>query len=167
MAARFRTAREMLEAAREASLDALRIGRQLRAMEERAAGLGGGGLGARVGGTGEPDRMGARVAAMVDHEARLEERLEEDYRLIDAACEVLYGDGDAADGGLWAIAGWRADAIFHHYLALRTWEETAALVGYSTRYVLEQVAEAFRMADDNGDFWTRLGRGREQGGQDG
>lgn len=157
---RFATARELFEAAREAARDAERVRQQLADMEARAEGLGGGGFDPRVRSTPEPDRMAGRVAANMDHKARLERRREQDYALIDTACAVLYGDDNR--GGLWALAGWRADAIYHHYLALRTWEETAALVLFSPRYVQEQVAWAFEVADANGDFWTRLGRGQAE-----
>ena len=87
----------------------------------------------------------------------MERRQEEDYRLIDAACRVLYGADNRS--GLYALVGWPADALYHHYLALRTWPETAALVSYTPRYVQERVAWALDMADANGQMWTELGRG--------
>lgn len=158
---RFESARDLFEAAREAARDAARVSRELAEMEGRAEALGSGGFGPRVRSTGEPDRMAGRVAAMVDREAMLEARQEEDYRLIDAACAVLYGDGGR--GGLYALVGWPADAIYHHYLGLRTWAETADLLGYSERHVLEQVAWAFEMADSNGDIRTRRGQGMAEG----
>lgn len=157
----YRSARDFFEAARQAARDAERVTRQLAAMEERAEGLGGSGFEGRIRGTPDHDRMAARVATMLDHTERLERRLEEDYRLIDSACAVLYGTD--SDAGLWALVGWPADAIYHHYLALRTWEETAALLGYSTRHTYEQVAWAMDMADANGDMWTRLGVGMAEG----
>lgn len=151
------TAREFFESAREAARDAARCRRQLDAMECRADGLGGGGFEPRVRSTPDHDRMGARVAALADHGGMLERRLEEDYRLIDAACAVLYGRDNR--GGLYALVGWPADAIYHHYLALRTWEETADLLMYSRRRVLECVSMAFDVADANGIERTRLGIG--------
>lgn len=153
----FQTAREMFDAAREAALDAERIRRQLAAMDEEVPGLGSAGLAQRVSSTPRRDRMEERVASIVDQQERLRARREQDYRLIDAACDVLYGPDN--EGGLWALAGWRADAIYHHYLALRTWAEVSEMLGYSQRYVLDQVAAAFDLADANGDLWTRLGRG--------
>lgn len=155
------SAREFFEAAREAASDAARIDRQLAEQEERALSLGGGGLGERVSSTPTRDRMADGVAAMVDHKAILERRQEEDYRVIDRACAILYGTDN--DAGLWALVGWPADAIFHHYLALRTWEETGALLGYSHRYVQERVAWAFELADANGQWWTERGRGMAEG----
>ena len=150
-------AREFFEAARSAAMDAERCSRELRDMEGRADTLGGGGFEPRVRSTPDPDRIGRTVAAMVDRTAMLERRQEDDYRLIDAACSVLYGT--ESDAGLWALVGWRADAIYHHYLALRTWGETGALLGYSEPHVRREVSVAFDVADANGMMWTVLGIG--------
>lgn len=141
----YRDAREFFEAAREASRDAERIRRQLDAMAERAEALGGGGFEPRVRSTGEPDRMGSRVAAMVDREAMLVERQADDYALIDAACRVLYGDG--SDSGLWALVGWRADALALHYLDDMTWAEVAAKLCYSESHVQHEAQVALDVAD--------------------
>lgn len=161
MGQRWAGAREFFMAARAAAVDANRCARQLADMENRAESLGGGGFEGRVRATREPDRMATRVAAMVDQEERLRERQEEDYRLIDAACEILYGPDNRS--GLYALVGWPADAIYHHYLALRTWEETADALGYSVRYTQRSVAWALDLADANGDQWTRLGLGFAEG----
>lgn len=154
---RYQTAREFFEAAREAARDADRIRLQLAAMDARSELLGGGGFEPRVRSTPDPDRMGLRVSALIDHGGMLERRQAEDYRLIDAACRILYGPDDR--GGLYALVGWPADAIYHHYLALRTWDETARLMGYSVQHVRRQVAWALDFADANGQMWTELGGG--------
>ena len=154
---RYQTAREFFEAAREAARDADRIRLQLAAMDARSESLGGGGFEPRVRSTPDPDRMGLRVSALIDHGGMLERRQADDYRLIDAACRVLYGPDDR--GGLYALVGWPADAIYHHYLALRTWDETARLMGYSVQHVRRQVAWALDLADANGQMWTELGGG--------
>ena len=153
----FSSAREMFEAAREAARDAARISRQLDGMERRALALGGGGFEPRIRSTHDPDRIGRSVAALVDHEDVLMQRQDADYALIDAACEVLYGPDNRS--GLYALVGWPADAIYHHYLALRTWDETASLLGYSVRHVCREVDVAFDVADANGQMWTELGLG--------
>ena len=151
------TAREFFESAREAARDAERIRRQLDAMEHRALSLGGGGYEGRVRSTPDPDRIGASVSAMLDQTERLRERADEDYVIIDAACRVLYGADNRS--GLYALVGWPADAIYHHYLALRTWEVTAAMLGYSVQHVRRQVLYALDLADANGQMWTELGSG--------
>ena len=153
----YASARDFFDAAREAARDAERIARQLDGMERRALALGGGGFEGRVRSTPDPDRIGRGVAAKVDNESVLRERQQADRALIDAACELLYGADSRS--GLYALVGWPADAIFHHYLALRTWDETADMLGYSVPHVRRQVAAAFDMADSNGDMWTRLGVG--------
>ena len=158
---RYQSAREFFEAARTAARDAERATRELAQMRASTTSLGGQGFEGRVHSTPEPDRMASRVAAYVDREAMLEARIAEDYRAIDAACAVLYGPDNRS--GLYALVGWPADAIYHHYLALRTWDETAALVGYSPRRTYERVAMALELADANGDMWTRLGRGMAEG----
>ena len=141
----FTSARELFESAREASRDAERIRRQLLAMEHSATGLAGSGMEPRVRSTGEPDRMASRVASMVDREGLLRERIEWDYRLIDFANEVLYGmDGRS---GLWALVGWRADALALHYLNDLTWSVTGSLLGYSEQYVWQQAQVALDTAD--------------------
>ena len=126
-------------------------------MEHRALSLGGGGYEGRVRSTPDPDRIGASVSAMLDQTERLRERADEDYAIIDAACRVLYGADNRS--GLYALVGWPADAIYHHYLALRTWEVTAAMLGYSVSHVKHSVCVALDLADANGQMWTELGRG--------
>lgn len=151
------TAREFFEHAREAARDAERISRQLDGMERRALSLGGGGFEPRVRSTPDPDRIGRDVSAKLDQEDRLREREADDWRTIDAACAVLYGPDNRS--GLCALVGWPADAIYHHYLALRTWKDTARLMGYSVPHVRRQVMYAMDLADANGQMWTELGVG--------
>lgn len=139
------TAREFFESAREAARDAERIRRQLDGMEARALSLGGGGYEGRVRSTPDPDRIGASVSAMLDQGERLRERADEDYAAIDAACRVLYGDG--SDSGLWALVGWRADALALHYLDDMTWAEVAAKLCYSESHVQHEAQVALDVAD--------------------
>lgn len=148
-------ARDFFEAARDAARDADRTARELAALDGGVPS--GGGFGPRVRSTPDPDRIGRHVAGALDRRAMLEARQDEDYRLIDAACAVLYGRDNRS--GLYALVGWPADAIYHHYLALRTWEETARMLGYSVPHVRRQVMCALDLADANGQMWTELGVG--------
>lgn len=141
----YASAREFFEAAREAARDAERIRRQLDAMDETSTSLGCSGFEPRVRSTPDPDAIGRRVSAAIDQGERLRRRQEEDYALIDAACAVLYGTD--SDAGLWALAGWRADAIYHHYLALRTWAEVGDMLGYTAEHVCRESMAALEMAD--------------------
>ena len=86
----YSSARDLFEAAREAARDAERIARQLDAMDAAEGATGGGGFSTRIRSTPDPDRIGREVSARLDQRARLTARQEEDYRLIDAACAVLY-----------------------------------------------------------------------------
>ena len=153
----YASARDFFDAARDAARDADRIARQLDGMERRALALGGGGFEGRVRSTPDPDRIGRGVAAMLDNESILRARQQADRALIDAACELLYGADNRS--GLYALVGWPADAIFHHYLALRTWDEVAEMMGYSVRHVQRAVDAALDYADAAGDTMTRLGLG--------
>lgn len=155
------SAREFFEAASAAAMEAERCRLQLQALDETADGVGSPGFEPRVRTTPDPTREQARTSALMDQRRRLEERQEECYRLIDSACEVLYGPDNK--GGLWALVGWPADAIWHHYLALETWDEVAARLMFHPRWVQQQVAVALDVADGLGDFATRLGRGIAEG----
>lgn len=157
----YETAREFFDAARQAALDAERCRLQLRALDETADGIGSPGFEPRVRSTPDPTREQARASAVMDQRARLEARQAEDYRLIDAACEVLYGPDN--HGGLWALVGWPADAIWHHYLALETWDEVGRRMHFHPKWVIAQVAVALDVADGLGDFATRIGRGIAEG----
>lgn len=141
----FGCTRELFESAAEASRDAERIRRQLEAMEAAATATGGSGSGARVSSTPDPQRMAARVDALVDREAALERRREEDYQLVDLANRVLYGTDSEA--GLWALVGWRADAIAQHYLNGLPWAKVGELMGYTAHHCWRQAQAAFEVAD--------------------
>lgn len=157
----FTSARELFESASEASRDAERISRQLVAMEQRAEGMGGGGFEPRVRSTGEPDRMAGRVATMVDVERKMRARQREDYAIIDYACAVLYGTDN--DSGLFSLMGWRADALFHHYLGGHTWAQVGAMLGYSEQYVWQQAQVALDTCDGWGLLSVMAGVGRAEG----
>lgn len=156
----FRDARELFRAASEASRDAERCRRQLAAMEARALSLGGG-LGGGVRATGEPDRMAGRVAAMADREAALRRRVDWDYAVIDLACAVLYGAD--SDAGLWALVGWRADALALHYLDGMTWAEVGRRLGYSEQHVWREAQVALDLCDGWGVAAAMAGRGGAEG----
>lgn len=158
----FESSRELFEAAREAAIDAERCRRELAEAERHALAMCGPSLEPRVMG-GNGDRVGNAVAALVDREAELHARVERDYALIDAACEVLYGRDGMSDGLAALMPLWTADAIYHRYLALRTWDETEWLVGRCRSRIRSQVAVAFDLMDANGMAATVEGRGHAEG----
>lgn len=159
----FTSARELFEAAREASRDAERIRQQILAMRERSTSLGGSGFEPRVAKTAEHDSMGQRVASLVDREQALAKRQTEDYELIDLACAVLYGD--ANQGGLDKLVpeAWWADVLWWRYLDASTWEEVGEAVGYSPRRCFDVAQVALEIADGAGLFGTSIGKGSAEG----
>ena len=158
----YTSARELFEAAREASVDVLRIGRQVAELEARATATGGGIVTTTGHAHHQGDNVGRIVAAQAQTLERLAKREEEDYRLIDAACAVLYGSDGTSDG-LYALVGWPADAIWWHFLGLKRWEDVAALVGFDTRWTQAKVRQALELADSNGMLATVAGIGMAEG----
>lgn len=155
-------ARDLFEAAREAAGDAERCGAELLALDSAPA-ISSPSFEARVRGTTDPDRIGRRVASTMDRKEQLERRIDADYDLIDAATFILYGRDGISDGLASIAPGWWADAIYHHYLSLRTWEQTAEIMGYSTRYLQRSVRAAFDLMDANGMTATVAGIGCAEG----
>jgi hypothetical protein len=143
-------ARDFFEAVYEASRDAESIGRQIRSHEARATSLGGGGFGERVSSTHDHDRMGGRVASMVDHKAVLKRREERDYALIDRACVVLYGP-DQMTGGLARdkSPAW-ADALWWRYVAAAAWPAAAHALHFSERHVMRLCSDAMAWLERTG-----------------
>lgn len=150
-------AREFFNAVAEASRDAERVKRQLDALEHRAIGMGGGGFEPRVRSTPAHDRMGNAIASLVDQESALTKRLEDDYKLIDLACEVIYGTD--SQNGLRSLVGWSADAIALHYLNGYTWEVVGALLGYTKQHVQREAKAALETCDACGMINVIRGRG--------
>lgn len=159
----YQSARDLFEAARQASRDALRISDELHELDARATSVGSPSLEPRSRGARPCDRMAGKVATLIDRGRVLEARLDEDYHLIDTACSILYGADGISDGLASIAPTWWADAIYHHYLSLRTWEETAALIGYSLRHVYECVRTAFEIMDAHGMAATVEGHGMAEG----
>ena len=125
----YASAEDFFEAVRQASREAERTRLTLLQMEARE-GVRAQGYEPRVMVGGERDRM-AQTDSRIDYEARMSERIEQDYRLLDMACAVLYGL-ESDKGGLEALMGSAvADCISFRYVDARPWKEVAALMGYS------------------------------------
>lgn len=125
----YSNARDFFEAVRDASREAERTRLTLMQMEARE-GVRAQGYEPRVSVGGERDRM-AHTDSRIDYEARMAERIEADYALIDLACRVLYGE-ESGKGGVDALMGSAvADCISFRYVDARPWPEVAALMGYS------------------------------------
>lgn len=125
----YSNARDFFVAVRDASREAERTRLTLLRMEARE-GVRAQTYAERVSVGGERDRM-AQTDARIDYEARMSERIEQDYALIDLACRVLYGE-ESGKGGIDRLMGSAvADCISFRYVDARPWTEVAALMGYS------------------------------------
>lgn len=125
----YASAEDFFESVREASREAERTRLTLLRMEARE-GARAQTYAERVSVGGERDKMAA-TDSRIDYEARMAERIEQDYRLLDMACAVLYGR-ESGKGGVDALMGSAvADCISFRYVDARPWSEVAALLGYS------------------------------------
>ena len=125
----YASAEDFFEAVRQASREAERTRLTLLQMEARE-GARAQGYEPRVMVGGERDRMAA-TDSRIDYERRMAERIEQDYRLLDMACAVLYGS-ESGKGGVDRLMGSAvADCISFRYVDARPWGEVAALMGYS------------------------------------
>ena len=125
----YRDAEDFFCAVRDASREAERTRLTLMQMEARED-VRAQGYEPRVSVGGERDRM-AHTDSRIDYEARMAERIEEDYALLDLACKVLYGE-QSGKGGVDRLMGSAvADCISFRYVDARPWPEVAALMGYS------------------------------------
>ena len=104
---------------------------ELEALEERRLSLGGHGS-SPVSGTRSDVNGTAASIALVDRETALHRRVEEDYALLDRACEVIYGaDGDH---GIERGLGTRfADVVWHRSCGEETWDEVSRAVRMSEK----------------------------------
>ena len=125
----YASAEDFFEAVRQASREAERTRLTLMQMEARE-GARAQTYAERVSVGGERDHM-AQTDSRIDYEARMAERIEQDYKLLDMACAVLYGR-ESGKGGVDALMGSAvADCISFRYVDARPWSEVAALMGYS------------------------------------
>lgn len=146
----YSNARDFFEAVREASREAERTRLTLLQMEARE-GARAQTYAERVAVGGERDRM-AQIDARMDYEERMRERIEQDYRLLDMACAVLYGR-ESGKGGLDALMGSAvADCLSFRYVDARPWEEVAALMGYS-RWSRRSLRDLCQQGFDAIDFF--------------
>lgn len=155
------SARDFFESVRSAAIDADSITRRIRAMESRE-GVRAQSYEARGRSSGAGDAMRATDARM-DFEGRIERRREEDYRIIDAACSVIYG-ADQSTGGVGAILGAAyADALWWRFCAAATWPEVAEGTGMSERWCHDAVGVALDVIDSYGIERMAMGLGLAEG----
>ena len=118
------------EEVREAAIDAERCKVQLDALEVRAKFGTGSGYHERVQTSG--NAVERRMVSNVSQYDQLEARRDRDYKLIDAACMVLYGKEQDGTGGLSAYkSGAYADVIWWRYVAAEVWKRIASCMDLS------------------------------------
>lgn len=139
------SARDFFETVRQASREAERTRLTLLRMEAAE------GLRAQsyevTGRSGHRADAMARTDARIDYESRMDERIREDYELLDLACQVLYG-AESGKGGIDALMGSAvADAMSFRYVDARPWSEVSALTGYSERQCMRLCEQGIDAAD--------------------
>lgn len=156
-------ARDFFESVRAAAIDAERIRRTLERMGAREQ-VRAQSYESRGGGSHGSDAMRATDERM-DYEARIRQRQEADYALIDAACDVIYGSGQDGDGGIEAMVGpAAADCVWWRYCAAATWKEVADGCGMSRSWCQSVgVPTALDCADALGMGRMVSGRGLAEG----
>ena len=152
-------AREFFSAVRRAAADADRISRELARMEAaegvRAQSYSGGGHGTRADANGT-----AATIARMDYERRVSRRREEDYALVDSACDVIYGNGQTGMGGIDALLGSAvADMVWWRFCACASWSEVAEHCELSVRRCQELVDMAMDTCNAYGIEAMRRGLG--------
>lgn len=160
----YRDSRELFAAVRDASRETQRHRRTLERMEAGEGVRGSGGFEPRVRSSAADVNGTARTLARVDYEASVERRIEEDWRLIDLGCALLYGR-ESGRGGVEALMGGVvADCIYFRFVAAESWAEVAAHVGYSK----SQCRRFTEQGMDGIDFfgWRNL-MGEPDGGAEG
>ena len=154
------TCRELFEAASEAVRDAARCGRELDALD---AGPSPSPFEPRVTSGGMRDATERRIIGTMERRAALESRMDEDERLIDAACSILYGGDQISDGLATLCPPWWADALYHRYIGRMGWPAVATLLCFSERHVTGCARAALEVADAHGMARTVAGRGMADG----
>ena len=152
----FEDGRQLFAAVRAAALEHDRITRAIAQRRELAQHMGGGGFEPRVR-SSKPDVNGtARSIAAMDYERRNEARLAEDRRLMDAACDILYGRDNR--GGVAAYVGSAvADCAFLRCCGGMDWREVAEQAGVSVNTARAYVGVAADTVDMHGARFLATG----------
>ena len=156
------TAEDYFESARAAAIEAERTRRTVEGMEAaRDSGHADGGTGPVSGGGFDPGKPTASDRLM-DYEARMRQRIEEDERQMDDATDVLYGPDDR--GGLASLLdSLHADAMWWRYLAACSWVDVAQGASCSVSTAHRLVAESLDYVDGVGIERVRAGVGIAEG----
>lgn len=126
-------AREFFEWVRRCAKEAERTRRAIERMES-AEGVRGASLTPSVSHSREDVNCTGRTVARMDYEERMRGRVDECYRALDRACDIIYGSSERGHerGGVDALLGSAvADCMWWRFCAAADWDEVAASTGYS------------------------------------
>lgn len=141
------TAREYFETVRDAAVELDRTSRTLERMRARTQPKTQR-YGAAGGGSGHSDPMD-RVIEVVDFEAVMRQRMEDDRELLSDAARVLYGE-DGRSGVAKGMGSAYADAVYHRALDARTWDGVARVMFMSRSKVQQLYDSALDYVDSAG-----------------
>ena len=159
----YQSARDLFGAARDASLELERTLSQLETMRARRSRIGGGGITGMPHGQRSDVNGTSQSIALMDREALLRSRIEEDERLLDTACQVAYGKGKAG-GGVSALLGSAyADVLYFRYVLGEPWGTVARECMLSERTAREYANTAMDAVDAYGVDATMNGLGLAEG----
>lgn len=98
------------------------------------------------------------------YEARMRSRLEDDYAMLDAASQVIYGPAHDGRGGIDLLLGTSvADCLFWRFCDCRTWSGVADATGRSVAECRRKVAYALDACDALGWASVIEGMGMAEG----
>lgn len=143
----YSSARDLFEAARDASLDREAAARQLRHLDSRRFSTSRRADGMPSGRTAS-DGTAASVA-FLDYERAAKRRMAEDDALLRHATALLFGT-DGAGGAASLISPSHADVVFHRYISAYTWDKAASVCGVAPSTAKRMASELFDVVDAYG-----------------
>ena len=143
----YSSARDLFEAARDASLDREAAARQLRHLDSRRFSTARRTDGMPSGHT-PSDGTGASVA-FLDYERAAKRRMADDDALLRHATAVLFGT-DGMGGAASLISPSHADVVFQRYISAYTWDKAAAVCGVAPSTAKRMASELFDVVDAYG-----------------
>lgn len=144
---RFSCAKDLFDAAREASIDREAAARQLRHLDARRFSTGRRADGAPPSRTAT-DGTSASIAYL-DFEEAARRRIAEDDELLGLAASVLFGEGGRG-GAASLLSHSHADVVFHRCVSAYTWDKVASVCGVAPATARRMAGELFDVVDAYG-----------------
>lgn len=147
LAFNYSCARDLFDAARDASIDREAASRQLRNLDSRRFSTA-----RRTDGmpsSHAPSDGTAASVAFLDFEAAAKRRISEDDALLRLAIGVLYGT-DGMGGAASLLTPSHADVVFQRYVSAYTWDKAAAVCNVAPSTAKRMASELFDVVDAYG-----------------